>query len=173
MDNNRLKGQIEAILFASGEPVELSRIASAIGKSKQAVENLLNEIADDYREQKRGIQLLNFKTSYQLATKIEYGEIARDVVESKRNVPLSPAALEILAVVAYNQPVSKSFVEQVRGVDSGYTVNTLCQKGLLEEAGRLDVPGKPIAYRTTANFLRIFDMKSLDELPQIAENEEE
>lgn len=160
---------VEAILFASGEPVELYRLAEAsavdVGTLPSLV-RLLNERYDDYGS---GIIIKKLDSSYQMCSREEYAPQIRQVLETKKNVPLSNAAMEVLTIIAYNQPVSKGFVENVRGVDSSSVVNNLMEKGLVEEAGRLDVPGKPIVYRTTSVFLRSFGLASLAELPPLSD----
>lgn len=167
MEINKVKGAIEAILFASGEPVEVSKIAQTLNIEQDIVYKLLKNMQDKYEDDTCGIQLVELSDSFQLCTKACHAEFIKLALEIKRNVPLSQAAMEILAIIAYNQPVTKSFIEQIRGVDSSQTVNTLCEKGLVEEAGRLDVPGRPIAYQTTTGFLRNFGMKNLEDLPPL------
>ncbi|WMJ22236.1 SMC-Scp complex subunit ScpB [Paludicola sp. MB14-C6] len=167
MEINKIKGAIEAILFASGEPVEVVKIAQAIDVEEDIVYKLLRTMQDKYDDDDSGIMLCEMVDSFQLCTKPIHADKIKKALEMKRNIPLSQAAMEILAIIAYNQPVTKGFIEQIRGVDSSSTVNSLVEKGLVEEAGRLDVPGKPIAYQTTVNFLRNFDLKSLEELPPL------
>lgn len=168
MDIEKLSGIIEAVLFASGEPVEKSRLCEAVNAGISEVENAAELLKIKYAEG-GGIELLTLDGSYQLATKQEYGEYIKNALEIKRGSALSPAAMEALTVVAYNQPVTKAFVESVRGVDSSGVVNSLVEKGLLTEAGRLDLPGRPIAYKTTENFLRAFKLSSLSDLPPLPE----
>jgi segregation and condensation protein B len=160
---------LEAILFAAGEPVELSRLAEALELEPSTVEDILLDLMGEYSAKGRGIELLQLGDRYQLATKADQNELVQKALDLNRKTPLSQAAMEVLAIVAYNQPVTKAFVEQVRGVDSSSVVNSLQEKGLVEEAGRLDVPGRPIAYRTTPHFLRSFHLSSLDELPPLPE----
>ncbi|MEG0693852.1 MAG: SMC-Scp complex subunit ScpB [Oscillospiraceae bacterium] len=167
MEINRTKGAIEAILFASGEPIEISKIALAVGIEEDMVYKLLKGMQDKYDKETSGISLVELNDCFQLCTKTEYADCVKAALEMKRNVPLSNAAMEILAIIAYNQPVTKSFIEQIRGVDSSQTVNSLVEKGLVEEAGRLEVPGRPIAYQTTIGFLRTFGMKSIEHLPPL------
>jgi segregation and condensation protein B len=160
-------GIVEAILFASGEPISVGRIAGAMKVETKLAEKLVNALEDRYEETGSALTVLRLDDAYQLAVRRDYYEYIRLAFEQKRVQPLSQAALEVLTIIAYNQPVSKSFVEHVRGVDSATLVNSLSEKGLLEEAGRLDVPGKPIAYKTTDVFLRAFGMESLADLPPI------
>ena len=164
--------KIEAILFAAGEPVELERIAAGLNLDKAAVREQLSLYAQKLMDDERGLILLTLEDSVQLATKPEYADIVSEVLAMKKNTPLSQAAMEVLAVISYNQPVTKSFIEQVRGVESGQVVNNLVEKGLVEEAGRLNLPGRPIAYRTSLHFLRCFGLKSLDELPRLPQEDD-
>jgi segregation and condensation protein B len=170
MEINKIKGAIEAILFASGEPVEVVKIAQTLEIEEDVIHKLLRTMQDKYDVDESGIMLCEMGDSFQLCTKPTHADKIKKALEMKRNVPLSQAAMEILAIIAYNQPVTKGFIEQVRGVDSSATVNSLAEKGLIEEAGRLDVPGRPIAYQTTTNFLRNFDMKTLEELPPLPDD---
>lgn len=167
MEINQYKARIEAVLFASGEPVALSRLAELLEVEEETIRQVTTLMKDDYEAEERGILLLALGESFQLVTKDCHAELIRAALEIRRNTPLSQAAMEVLSIIAYNQPVTKSFVEQVRGVESGQIVNNLAEKGLVEEAGRLDVPGRPIAYRTTLQFLRCFGISSLEQLPPL------
>lgn len=158
---------LEAVLFASGEPVPVSRLAQACEVSESAVQTALQQLAAWYEKQKSAICVQQLGDSWQMCTHPAYATVIQRAVETKKAAPLSAAAMEVLTIVAYNQPVSKSFVEHVRGVDSSSVVNTLVEKELLTEAGRLDVPGKPVVYATTPHFLRCFGLQSLDELPPL------
>ncbi len=164
---NKLQAAAEAILFSVGEPVELSKISEALDIEDELCEQILLNLAAELDERDSGICLLNLSGKYQLATRSVYGDYIRRVLEAKKNTPLSQAAFEVLAVVAYNQPVTKAFVEQVRGVDCSGVISTLCQKKLIEEKGRLELPGRPLVYGTTPDFLRCFSFSSLDELPEL------
>ena len=168
---NELQAAAEAILFAAGEPLELSRLAQALEIEEESAEQVLLNLAASLDERGSGICLLKLGTKYQLSSRTEFAPQIRNVLEIKRNAPLSQAAFEVLAVIAYNQPVTKSFVEQVRGVDSSSTVTKLLEKGLIEEAGRLDLPGKPVAFQVTDNFLRVFGLGSLRDLPPLHDEE--
>ena len=169
MDVNEKLAIIESILFAGGDPVEPEKLAQAAGVDESEAAELLEKLAERYSAESSGIELLKLNGSYQLAAKKKYSQYIKNALEIKKNTALSSAALEVLTVVAYNQPVTKSFIEHVRGVDSSGTVNSLVDKKLLMEAGRLDLPGRPIAYKTTDAFLRAFQISSLEELPELPE----
>lgn len=159
---------LEAVLFASGEPIELDKLAQAAELETDTAEKMIDRLNDRYSECGSALIVARLGTSYQLMTRTEFSRYIKTALESRRQAPLSQAALEVLAIVAYNQPVTRGFVEQVRGVDSSGVVKSLTERGLLEEYGRLeDVPGRPIAYKTTDNFLRCFGLGSLDALPAI------
>ena len=158
---------LEAVLFACGEPVEITRLAAGLSLEAAAVREQLLAYAERLQKDDRGIELLFLGETVQLCSKRCYEDRIAAVLASRKNAPLSGAAMEVLAIIAYNQPVTRAFVEQIRGVDSSSAVNSLVVRDLVEEAGRLELPGRPIAYRTTANFLRCFGLQSLDELPDI------
>jgi segregation and condensation protein B len=168
---NETTSVIEAILFASGEPVEEERLCRAAGIEPQLLHSIINMLTDRYEENQSALTVLKLGNSYQMAVKADYIDYIRIALETKKNTPLSPAAMEVLTIVAYNQPITKGFIEYVRGIDSSSVVNALVEKNLLEEAGRLDVPGKPIAYKTTSTFLRCFQLQSLDNLPALPSND--
>lgn len=172
MSELNIKAAIEAILFASGSSVELSRIANALEISEKQAEEQISALINDYNASQRGITILKLKNAYQMVSVKEYAPQIRKIMDLRRNSPLSQAALEVLAVVAYNQPVTKAFVEQVRGVDCSGVIGSLTLKGLVEEKGRLELPGRPLLYGTTENFLRCFNISSLEELPALPENDE-
>ena len=161
---------LEAVLFAAGEPVELEVLARAFGMPSKQMQELLDNMRFSYNQQNRGIQMLRLGNAYQLCTRQESAACVHAVFDKKREVSLSAAALEVLAIAAYNQPVTRAFLEQVRGVDSSGVVASLLDKGLLEERGRLDVPGRPMQFGTTARFLRCFGLSSLEDLPPVDEN---
>ena len=163
--NTNLEQMLLAVLFAVGDPVSPEKIASALDMSTDSVRSLIEHLRDMLDTQDGALQILYLGGQYQLSTRERYTEDIRKVMNERRNVPLTPAALEVLAAVAYNQPVTRAYVEQVRGVDSSGIITNLVEKGLLEEAGRLDLPGRPISYKTTAHFLRTFGLSSLEELP--------
>lgn len=158
---------VEAILFASGEPIEANRIAAAAGIEADMVFKIVQLLNDRFEKDGSSMQVIKLSDSYQLCVKAEYIDYICAAMETKKAAPLSPAAMEVLTIIAYNQPVTKGFVEHIRGIDSSSVVNSLVEKNLLEEAGRLDVPGRPIAYRTTSTFLRCFQLGSIDDLPAI------
>lgn len=161
-------GALEAMLFAHAEPVEAERLADALRLPVGETQVLLEQLQNRYDEQQSGLALLRFEPDrWQMTTRPYYGEMVKRILDTRRNAPLSPAALEVLSVIAYNQPVSRSFIEQVRGVDSSSTVTKLLEKGLIEEAGRLDLPGKPVAFQVTDTFLRVFGLGSLNDLPPL------
>lgn len=157
--------EVQAVVFASGEPLEIARLAQAVDLTKEEALGVVEEINASYRRWRLPFELSLLGDSVQMCALPKYAPLIRDALALGRSVPLSQAALEVLAIVAYNQPVTKSFVEQVRGVDSSGVMNSLTQKQLIEEAGRLELPGRPISYRTTAHFLRCFSLSSLEELP--------
>ena len=168
MNEAQQTGALEAMLFAHAEPVETERLADALRLSAQDTEELLHDLQQRYDEQESGLTILHFEPDrWQMTTRPYYGEVVKRVLDTRRNAPLSPAALEVLAVIAYNQPVSRSFIEQVRGVDSSSTVTKLLEKGLIEEAGRLDLPGRPVSFQTTDTFLRVFGLGGLKDLPPL------
>ena len=159
---------VEAILFAAGHPMRYEKIAEALGLTAKEVKSITRQLAEhlEHADTIHGIQLLCFPTTCQLATKEQYAPYIREALDIRRGGNLSASSMEVLAVVAYNQPVTRSFVDLVRGVDSSYAVNSLLDKGLIEAAGRLDAPGRPMLYVTTDKFLRVFGIHSLDELPE-------
>lgn len=167
MRKEELCAGLEAVLFAAGEPLEPAKLAAALEIEEDLTYKLLKTMQDKYDSEGSGLMLVELNGAFQLCTKPQFGAAVKRALVMKRNVPLSPAAMEVLAVVAYNQPVTRAFVEQVRGVDSSQTVLSLVEKGLLEEAGRLEVPGRPISYQVTPGFLRTFGISSLKELPPL------
>ena len=172
MNQKKLRAAVEAMLFAYAEPIGADKLAQALQMPVSSVEPVLEELRTRYAREDSGLCLLHLNTRWQLATKADFAEPVRRVLDTRRSVPLGPAAMETLTVIAYNQPVSRAFIEQVRGVDSSSSVSGLLEKGLIEEAGRLDLPGRPVAVRTTDVFLRCFGLSSLDDLPPIHSGEE-
>ena len=173
MNKKELISAFEAVLFASGEPMSIERFSQVFEISPDEVIEVMDALSQKLIKNSNGFELLRLENMYQLATKKEYALYIKKAFDIRRRTPLSPAALEVLAVVAYNQPVTKSFIEQVRGVDCSGVVTTLIEKGLLEERGRLEFPGKPLLYGTTKNFLRSFSISDLSELPPLPKNEQE
>ncbi len=161
---------VEAMLFASGEPVAAEKIAEALGTDKNTVVSAIENLGKNYEKRLSGLRVVKLGGSYQLCSAKEYAGEIRNLLEIKKNTPLSQAAFEVLAIVAYNQPVTKAFIEQVRGVDCSGVIGNLVQKKLIEEKGRLDLPGRPLLYGTTDDFLRCFQLESLDELPELPKN---
>lgn len=171
MTMSELTSAFEAVLFSGGEPQSIDRFSQVFDITPEKVVKVMDALEKRLNEQKSGLELLRLDNTYQLATKAEYADYIKKMFDIRRRTPLSPAALEVLAVVAYNQPVTKSFIEQVRGVDCSGVVTTLVEKGLIEERGRLELPGKPLLYGTTKNFLRCFGINDLSELPPLPKNE--
>ncbi len=171
MEIKKLQAGIEAILFASGEGVTATRLSETLETDKQTVIRLIQQLSDRLDAEESALCIVKMDDSYQMCARSQYMPVIRRALEIKRNAPLSQAAMEVLAVVAYNQPVTKAFVEQVRGVDCAGVVNSLTAKGLLEEKGRLELPGRPLVYGTTSHFLRCFGLQSLSDLPPLPRQE--
>lgn len=167
MDDMNIKSAIEAILFAAGEPVPAARISLILGVSEEAVYAAAKELSDEYSFNLRGIRLLKLDKNLQLCSSPEYASVITKTLEYRKPPMLSQPALETLAVVAYFQPVTRAYIDQVRGVDSSYTVGVLLDKGLIERCGKLDVPGRPSLLRTTDVFLRTMGVSELSELPEL------
>ncbi|MGN8897396.1 SMC-Scp complex subunit ScpB [Flavonifractor sp. HCP28S3_F3] len=167
MELKEIESAIEGILFAAGEPVGVERLCLALDIDRSTADAVCQRLADYYSYERRGIRLLRLDSSYQLCSAPEFAHNIRRAFESRRPAKLSQPALEVLAIIAYYQPATRAYVDQIRGVDSSYTVSLLLERELIEECGRLAVPGRPIQYRTTQNFLRSFGLSSLDELPEL------
>ena len=167
MEQTELQRAIEAILFAAGERIETVRLCMALEVDEDEVEAAANALADTYAFERRGIRILKLDKGYQMVSSGEMADFVTQVLETRKPPKLSASQLETLTIVAYYQPATKAMVEQIRGVDSSYSVSALLNKKLIEEAGRLNVPGRPIQYRTTPDFLRTFGLSSLEELPHI------
>ena len=168
MISDNIVSAAEAVLFAGGDPVDGRQLASVLDVSVKELPEIAGRLNERYKDCGSSLMVMKLGDSWQLTAGSEYADYIKAAAETRRNTPLSPAAMEVLTIVAYNQPVSKSFVERIRGVDSSSVVNSLVEKGLLEEAGRLtDVPGHPASFRTTPVFLRCFGLESLDGLPPI------
>ena len=167
MDNTFLDGVIESILFVSGEPVKIARIAAVLGIGDVEVKDAAKRINDKLSFERRGIRLLQLDASLQLCSSPEYADYVRLAIESRKPPELSAAALEVLSIIAYFQPVTKAYIEQIRGVDSSHTVGLLIDKGFVVSCGRLSVAGRPMIYKTTYAFLRTFGLSALSELPEL------
>lgn len=167
MDTTELQRGIEAILFASGEPVEATRLAMALEADAEDTIAAADALADELAFQRRGIRVLKLESAYQMVSSGEMADRVTKALETRKPPKLSASQLEALTIIAYYQPATKAMVEQIRGVDSSYSIGALLNKRLIEEAGRLNVPGRPIQYKTTADFLRTFGIASLEELPEI------
>ena len=169
---DNLVSTIEAMLFASGDPVEASKLAEVLDIDIETVEKMLGHLSALYDERSSGLMIIRIDNKYQICTREKYSEEVRKLMEIKKNTPLSNAAFEVLAVIAYNKTVTRSFIEQVRGVDCSGPISSLVQKGLIEEKGRMDLPGRPLIYGTTDRFLRCFSLNSLEDLPDLPKNDE-
>ena len=167
LEMKEIEAAVEGILFASGEPVGVDRISVALDMDRQTAEMVLQRLQDYYSYERRGIRLLHMEDSWQLCSAPEYGEQIRRAFEIRKPAKLSQPALEVLTIIAYYQPTTRAYVDQVRGVDSSYTMGLLQERKLIEECGRLQVPGRPRLYRTTKEFLRVFHLSSLEELPEM------
>lgn len=167
-----LISSLEAMLFAAGDPVEAGKLADVLELDIETVEKLLGTLGAQYDERNSGLMLIRIDNKYQLCTREVFSENVRKLMEIRKNAPLSNAAFEVLAIIAYNKTVTRSFIEQVRGVDCSGPVSSLVQKGLIEEKGRLDLPGRPLIYGTTDRFLRCFSLNSLDDLPELPKTDE-
>ena len=167
MEQKDLQRVIEAILFAAGERVELSRLAMALEADEKDVERAVDALADELAFERRGIRILRLEKGYQMVSSGEMADYITKALETRKPPKLSSSQLEALTIIAYYQPATKAMVEQLRGVDSSYSIGALLNKKLIEDVGRLNVPGRPIQYRTTPDFLRTFGLSSLEELPPI------
>ena len=167
MELSTFERRVEAIIFAAGNPIEITKISQALDIQPNIVKHCIERIRERYTAAESPLEFRFLGGAVQLCTKPEYAEDVRAALFLRKSVPLSGAALEVLAVIAYNQPITRAFMEQVRGVDCSGIVRSLVEKGLIEEAGRLQVPGKPIAYRTTQVFLRSFGLEGIHQLPEL------
>lgn len=168
-----IESAVEGILFAAGEPVEAQRLCAVLELDRETVDAVVRALADRYAYERRGMRILTLEDRYQMCSAPEHAEIIRRALETRKPPQLSQPALEALAVIAYFQPATRAFVEQIRGVDSAYTVNLLAERGLIEEAGRLAAPGRPVLFRTTTLFLRCFGLSSLEDLPPLPDSGED
>jgi len=167
MELKEVESAIESILFAAGEPVGVERLCMTLEIDRSTADAVCQRLADYYSYERRGLRLVKLENCYQLCSAPEFAEYVRKALESRKPARLSQPALEVLAIIAYYQPTTKAYVDQIRGVDSSYTVGLLLERELIEECGRLAVPGRPILYQTTQTFLRSFGLSSLEELPEL------
>lgn len=169
LEMKEIESTVEAILFASGEPVQTERICVALELERPVVEQALQRLTDYYAYERRGIRLLHMEDSWQLCSSPDHADTIRRAFEIRKPAKLSQPALEVLTIIAYYQPTTRAYVDQIRGVDSSYTMGLLLERKLIEECGRLQVPGRPRLYRTTKQFLRAFHLTNLEELPELPE----
>jgi len=167
MEISELQRIVVAILFAAGERVEISRLAATLEVDEPDIEKAVETLADELAYERRGVRIIRLDRGYQMVSSGEMADYITKALETRKPPKLSSSQLEALTIVAYYQPATKAMVEQIRGVDSSYSIGALLNKKLIEEAGRLNVPGRPILYRTTPDFLRTFGLRSLEELPAI------
>ena len=171
MENN-LTSILESLLFASGNPLSVNQMAEIVGEEPKDVRMTLLELSAEYARQGRGLEIVKYDDKFQMMTAAVNAPYVKTLLDNRRNPSLSPAAMEVLSVVAYNQPVTRAYVEQVRGVDCSAVIHSLVEKELIGEKGRMDAPGRPLIYGTTVNFLRVFNITSLSDLPELAPMEE-
>lgn len=167
MEQIEIQRIVEAILFAAGERIEISRLAAVLEVDQEEIVTAVDALADEFAFNRRGVRILKLENGYQMVSSGEMADYVTKALETRKPPRLSASQLETLTIVAYYQPATKAMVEQIRGVDSSYSVGALLNKKLIEEAGRLNVPGRPILYKTTPDFLRTFGLRSLEELPAI------
>ena len=172
MESIGLRATVEAMIFAGGDPVSCERMADVLGVDKNTIDSVCSELNEYYENNGSALRVVKLGGQYQMTTRDEYAPIIRTLLDLKKDAPLSGAAMEVLAVIAYNEPVTKNFIERVRGVDCSGVVNTLLARGLIEERGRLDLPGRPMQYATSPNFMRCFGLESMGELPEIPDETE-
>ena len=173
MEVKELESALEGVLFAAGEPISVERLCLGLEVDRPTLDAVAQRLMDQYSYDRRGIRLVRLDTSYQLCSAPEFAGYIRKILESHKPARLSQPALEVLSIIAYYQPVTRAYVDQVRGVDSSYTMGLLLERELIEEAGRLAVPGRPMQFKTTKNFLRSFGLSSLDELPELPNQSQE
>lgn len=169
---DNIVSKLEAMLFASGDAIEAAKLAEVLEIDIETVIKMLGHLGAMYDERESGLMLIKIENKYQLCTREAHSEEVRKLLEIKKNTPLSNAAFEVLAIIAYNRTVTRAFIEQIRGVDCSGPISSLIQKGLIEEKGRLDLPGRPLIYGTTDRFLRCFSLNSLEDLPELPKTEE-
>ncbi len=169
MEINKIESIIESVLFAAGDTVEIEKLCDILDMDTKNLCLVVDNLAEKYEKEKRGIMIIRLEDSFQMCTRPDYKEYISRLMEPKKGQNLSNAALEVLSVIAYRQPVTKSNIENIRGVSSDYIVNRLVERGLVQEAGRLDAPGRPMLFSTTEEFLRCFNLDSLSSLPDYEE----
>ena len=165
MEIKEIQAIVESVLFAAGDAVEIDKLADIVDVDKKSLREILKKMMDGYNFERRGIHLIQLEDSYQMCTRGEYHDYIAMLAEPRRKQSLSNAAIEVLAIVAYKQPVTRSAIEHIRGVNCDYVVNRLIERNLIEEKGRLDAPGRPIVFGTTQEFLRCFGISALQDLP--------
>ncbi len=173
MEISEYKAITQAVLFSSGEPVELSRLAEVMELDEETTQRIADDLMNEVNTGSGGLIIVRLDNYYQMSTKSDYAEYIRKALDIRRNTPLSQVAMKVLAIAAYNQPVTRAYIEQVRGVDCSAVIQGLVAKNLIEEKGRLELPGRPLLYGTTVDFLRCFGISSLDELPPLPQDEPE
>lgn len=176
MEINQIQAIIESVLFAAGDAVEIEKLADILDVDKKSLKEIIKKMMDAYNDEHRGIHIIQLEDAYQMCTRGEYAPYVSRLAEPRRKQNLSNAAMEVLSIIAYKQPVTRTTIEHIRGVNCDYIVNRLVERNLIEEVGRLDVPGRPLLFGTTREFLRCFGLSSLDELPDFdsfAQNNDE
>ncbi len=173
MNKQKTVSALEAVLFASGDPISVDRLSQTFEIQPEEIDGLIKQLEAKLDENNSGVKVVRLENTYQLVTRDEFADYIKKAFDIKRRTPLSPASLEVLAVIAYNQPVTRAFIEQVRGVDCSGVVSTLVEKGLIEERGRLELPGRPLLYGTTKTFLRSFSLNDLSDLPPLPKDNPE
>ncbi|HBM81978.1 MAG: SMC-Scp complex subunit ScpB [Clostridiales bacterium] len=167
LDKSEIKAIIEGLLFTSGEPLSLDEISGILEMKKSKVRDIINEMIEEFNKDRRGIQVIEFRDKYQLCTRPEHAKYIKRLLKPKPRQSLSRAALETLAIIAYKQPVTRQSIDSIRGVKSDKIIESLIEKKLVKDAGRLETPGRPIIYKTTDEFLKYFSLKDISDLPQI------
>lgn len=168
-DNESIRGIIECILFAAGDPISIRELSEMVEINDKRLKRIIEEMNEDYRDNSRGLYIVEFNNKYQLSTKPEYGSYVKKLIKPEGRQNLSQAAMETLAIVAYRQPITRVDIDELRGVRSDRAIATLLEKGLIKEAGRMDTVGRPILYGTTEDFLKYFGFKNIKELPELIE----
>ena len=171
MENINIQGAIEAILFCAGEPVPARQLCDILHTDEKSLRQMIQYMADKLNQKESGMMILTLGDSYQMCSRPAYADFVKSVLQTKRRVTLSPAALEVLSIIAYHQPATRALIDQIRGVESGAVIANLCEKELICEVGRLDSPGRPNLYGTTAHFLRCFGLSDLSLLPPLPQTE--